>query len=459
MERLLLGLAAVILLAASATYAQLDRAKLADAYKQADAEYRDGKGWSESPDSGTLGWSESSYLSNYACMWQATKDTYWLGKIEDHFSRILGNASDPDGDGFLGWQTRDYSSPCYWALPLYNSGKATIEPSFFRELSPGKPPVTGHVYLIEFGDPGTFTVRDQTTGKTVADKQPYQAGSVITAIPGCKVKINGAPMQGDVFMVRTVAGEPLEFAVHEGMIAYPVALFIEAVKKDPKLQERFGASADRFLKYITENMLHKHESQWLQVDDSRGAWRFSDRLTERYPNRILPHNQYLALARAFLVLKDLPGADPLFGQRAEQMARLFHSYLTEQDGAFVWHYWDLPTPDESLKPHMEDTSHGTIDVGFAVEAAQRGVVFTDADLKSMARTMLNLMWNQSEEDPKLGPTVNARGDKSSFLLRDWVDLCRWEPRIYDLALKAYQKKPSAGLNPIILRAECLCAKP
>ncbi|MHB8996057.1 MAG: hypothetical protein ACYC63_12495 [Armatimonadota bacterium] len=452
---------ALVVLAVTLTglaQAQLDRTKLAEEYKRADAGYREGKGWSDSADSSTLGWSESSYLRNYANMWQATGDPYWLGKIEDHFSRILSTATDPDGDGFLGWQTAAYSAPVYWSFPLYNRGNATIEPAFFRELRQAKPPVTGHVYVIEFADPVTFTVQDQTTRKPVAEKQAYKPGEIITAIPGCKVKISGEPVSGDAFMVRTVASEPLEFAVHEGMIAYPAAMFIEAVKKDPKLQEQFGASADRFLAYINEHMLRKHEQHWLQVDESRGAWRFMDLVTERYPNQILPHNQYLALARALLVLKDVPGADPLAGRRAEQMARLFRSYLIEQGEAFVWHYWDIPVPDERFKPNMEDTSHGTIDVGFAIEAAQRGVVFTDADMKRFTRTMLDLMWNQSEEDPKLGPNVATRGDKFTFLTHDWIDLCRWEPRIYELALKTYQKKPATGVAPMLLRAESVCKK-
>jgi hypothetical protein len=443
---------------ATLAHAQIDRAKLVEEYKKADAGYREGKGWSDSPDSSTLGWSESSYLRNYADLWQVTRDPYWLGKIEDHFSRILSTATDPDGDGFLGWQTSAYSSPCYWSFPLHNLGKATVEPGFFRDLAPGKVPVTGNVYVIQFTDPTTFSVQDQTTRKPVADKQPYTSGEIITAIPGCKVKITGEPVQGDVFMVRTVASEPIEFAVHEGMIAYPAAVFIEAVKKDPKLQEQFGASADRFLSYINQNMLRKHEQHWLQIDENRGAWRFMDLTTERYPNALLPHNQYLALARAFLVLKDVPGADPLMGKRAEQMARLFRSYLVEQGETFVWNYWDVPVPDPAIKQHMEDTSHGALDVGFAIEAAQRGVVFTDADMKRFARTMLELMWNQSEEDPKLGPTVDKRGDKFSFLMRDWVDLGQWDAKIYDLALKTYQKKPSAIAAPLILRAESQCAK-
>ncbi|MBU0610050.1 MAG: hypothetical protein KKI08_19350, partial [Armatimonadetes bacterium] len=86
-----------LLLTSVACAAPLDKAKLVADYKAADAAYKDGKGLSESADSGTLGWGEASYLRNYSSLWLVTHDTYWLAKIEDHFTRIMASATDPDG--------------------------------------------------------------------------------------------------------------------------------------------------------------------------------------------------------------------------------------------------------------------------------------------------------------------------------------------------------------------------
>jgi hypothetical protein len=41
-------------------------------------------------------------------------------------------------------------------------------------------------------------------------------------------------------------------------------------------------------------------------------------------------------------------------------------------------------------------------------------------------------------------------------MNDWVDLCRWEPKIYELALKTYAPTMSATSAPLMLRAESLC---
>lgn len=452
--------AAVMLVAASLAYAQLDQAKLAEAYKQWDLIKNGGQGLSASPDSGTLGWGEAGYLRAYSDLWLVTSDPYWLGKIEDHFTRIMGTATDPDGDGFLGWQTATYSAPVYWCQPLCNRGTAIIEPSFYRELSlKAGTPFPGHNYVISFVDEQSYTVQDQNTRQPVGEKQAYKDGAVITEIPGCKVKVSGAVMAGDKFMVRTLPAEPTEFVVHEGMIAYPVAVFIEAVAKDPKLRATFGASADAFLAFMNRHLLQKHEQHWLDLGNGMGGYRFVDLITDRYPNRLMPHNQYLALARAFLVLKDVPGADPLMGQRTEQMARLFRANLIAKDQAWTWHYWDWFEAGQPGSSGFEDTSHGTIDVGFAIDAALRGVVFTDDDMKRFGRTVLDLMWNGSETNPKLGPNCATKGEEFGMDTSDWVNLCHWEPRIYELALKNFKPTPTNPTrNPAMLRAESLCAK-
>ena len=297
MNRLCL-LTILALIGVTTVHAQLDKAKLAEEYKAWDLSKNGGLGASEATDSGTLGWSESSYLRGYSNMWLAGGDTYWLAKIQDHFTRIMGSATDPDGDGFLGWQTATYSAAVYWCQPLLNRGTGTIDPPFFSEKNAKAiEQVTGHNYVINFVDAATYRVQDQSTRQWVSEALTYKSGEVITAVPGCKVRISGEARTGDRFMVRTLRPEPTEYAVHEGMLAYPVSVFIEAVAKDPKLREQFGASADSFLQFINLNFLQKHEQDWVEYEDGSGAWRFADLITDRFPNRIMPHNQYLALAR------------------------------------------------------------------------------------------------------------------------------------------------------------------
>ena len=114
---------------------------------------------------------------------------------------------------------------------------------------------------------------------------------------------------------------------------------------------------------------------------------FTNNPTQRFPLYSLPHNQYLAPARTCMVLGQLEGYEgaELCAERARMMATYFHDNLRLTDeGAYEWNYWD-PLEGEDVRSYVEDTGHGTIDVGFAAEATRRGVVFTNEDMERFAR--------------------------------------------------------------------------
>jgi hypothetical protein len=261
-------------------------------------------------------------------------------------------------------------------------------------------------------------------------------------------------------MVITRAPEPLEYTVHQGMIAYPVAQFIAAAKSNPALQARFGQEAEAFLAFINKNLFEKNEAEWLDLGDMGGAYRFQPKVTDRFPNRVMPHNQFAALARAWLVLKDVPGAHPLMAQRAEAMVRYFRRHLELEAGknAWRWHYWDWTEYGVPGHSGFEDTSHAAINVSLAVVAARRGVLFTDEDMVRLANTWLKVMWNQDVAKPKMAAAVDGR-DPHDFspLLVGWSELAQWDRQAYDLALQAFLAKSpreQASCAPTML----LCAQ-
>ncbi len=442
--------------------AQLDVAKLDQAHRQYDMGINEGKGRSESPDSGSLGWGEGGIINNYAAMWEVTGDRYWLQKIADHFQRIMDNASDPDGDGFLSWHTTTYSVALAFAERLHNVSDATISPDRQRIMDRKETPkATGHTYIIEFPDgPDVFDITDADTQKLVAEGKAYYSGEEIESIEPFSFTIEGETHQGDRFHIRTIAPIPAEFTVHQGMFIYPVAQFIEAVKTTPELREEFGEQAETFLDFINTHLFENNEQYWLQMSPEAGAYQFEPKITDRFPNRIMPHNQYLALARAWLVLKDLQGAHPQMALRARQMAQYFKDSLVydEDNDAYRWHYWDWVEYGEADHSGWEDTSHGHIDVSFAVEAARRGVVFTDEDMQRFANTWLDVMWNGDEQDPKMASRVDGSEPyRFAALLVSWSELSQWDRQVYDLALTEFQSKADeqqARWAPAMLR----CAK-
>ena len=73
MRRLLCATAMILITHANGALAQIDVARLAAAYKAFDMGRNEGKGHSESVDSGKLGWGEGAVLQGYAQMWEATE--------------------------------------------------------------------------------------------------------------------------------------------------------------------------------------------------------------------------------------------------------------------------------------------------------------------------------------------------------------------------------------------------
>lgn len=417
-----------------------------------------GKGYSESASSATLAWGESYLLNAYVKMYRVTRNTRWLDKVVDHFDRMVANMSDHDGDGIPGWHTDRYSVSRMRAESLHNRATASITPleATVRNIQQAHEAIDAE-FIVERVASNRYVVRDVTRGRVVYDG-PYSLGQNIPGIPGFEIRLDRIPEIGDRFRVETWAVRPLEYAVHEGMILYPIAQFIELALSDDRLEARYGEKAREYLVLIEERVSRKQERHWVQMAPGMGAYRFTESSAERFPNRILPHNQYLALGRVFLVLKDVSD-EPLFEERAAQMAAFFRNSLKETGDAYTWAYWDWVEAGRPDRSRTEDTSHGHIDVEFAVEAYRRGVVFTRADMLRFARTLTDQMWNGSLSNPSIGSRVD-RQEGDAKIIRGWIELCRWDPRIWDIYWALFDRIGRPGLEiPHILHARAVLDGP
>ncbi len=361
----------------------------------------------------------------------------------------MATATDPDGSGFKSWRTSTYSTALAFAERLHNLGTATITPARQKERNGERAnQTTGHSYVIEFQtDAHTYRIRDLDTHEVVVKDTQYESGADLDGIVPFKFKIEGETRQGDRFLIRTQAPLPATYAVHQGEFVYPAALFIEAVKTRPELAAEFDEDAGDFLAFINKHIFEKNQVDWLDMGELGGAYRFEPFITDGYPNRIMPHNQYGALARAWLVLKDIEGAHPQMGPYAEKMARYLHNHMhlfTKEDGDgqfewYQWYYWDWTDYGEHGHLAWEDTAHAGLTMSFAVVAARRGVVFTDDDMRRIANCWLRVMWNGDDESPKMASRVDgSEGYKFSPVSSRWGLLSQWDRKAYDLALKAFE---------------------
>ncbi len=429
------------ILSLSGSWGQLDlpaeTPSLIEAYRAWDASHNGGRGRSDGRTSGAFAWGEATFLRDYMMCHAVSRDPYWLAKVVDHFDRMVGVLSAPDGDGFLAWRDVAYSVGVVTVHPDGAEQGFTVSPAESRVWrGRGGELVTGHTYRLEFAKAEALRVLDTTEGAVLAEL-PYRDGLVVDQIPGAKLTLEGEPRAGEGATVEARAPEECEYQVHDGMVTYPIALFIETVWRDPELHGQFKAKADEYARLIHDHFLLKWEATWNDVGEE-GLYRFSGNPTQRFPGYSLPHNQYLALARTWLVLQAQPEAEDreLYRERATRMARYFKRHLRLQDGAYVWNYWDPLPGEDGVSVNVEDYSHATIDISFAVEAQRRGTVFDEEDMRRFARTWVDVMWNGDSGKPLFGARVGDKaGDKLAWW--EWVQLGQFDERAYDLAVSVF----------------------
>ena len=332
------------------------------------------------------------------------------------------------------------------AEELHNRGTARILPGEAVETNIQQAhEAVDAEYIVERTGDDRFTVRQKSGGAwEVVHDGRHVVGEPIPGIAGFEVKLEGQPEVGDRFRVQTWGPAPLEYAVHEGMILYPVAQFIELALKDPRLQGRYEEKARSYLQLIEERVLQKAGAPL-----AGGGARHGGLPVHRVPVRTLSQPRHAPQpvprpARVWLVLKDV-SENPLYLERATRMANHFRHFLEKTGNAYTWNYWDWTEAGEPDHSRPEDSSHGQIDVTFAVEAFRRGVVFTREDMLRFARTLTEQMWNGSLEEPRIGGRVDGP-DGDSKIIRGWIELCRWDPRIWDIHWALFNRLERPGLD-------------
>jgi len=435
--------------AAAFADAPFDPEALIEAFVRHDNGCESGRGRSDSADSGHLGWGEAAFLDAYVKLYEVTGDAAWLDRVVEHADRIFAHRADCLGDGRLTWVTDTYSEAVLECQPLHNRGTGRLEVRDGRIWKTrGGDQVEEAELVLEIQADRRFRLRRAGT-HTELGRGQYRSGADLDVLQPFSVALAGRHQPGDAYLLRTYAPRPLEYIVHQGQFLYPIARFCELALTRRPLR-RYGPRAHTYVDLVYE-LARNAESDWLDMGRGAGAYRFCTSPSQRFPNRILPHNQYLSMARAYAVLTAV-SRRALFRERAEGMGKWFRRNLRRVDAAYQWHYWDWVEAGEAGHSAVEDTSHGNIDICFAVEACRRGLGFRPADLKRFAAALLQRMWNGSMTEPVIAHRVDGTpGDARP--LRNWIDLCQWEPAVWDVLWALYERldRPPAEA-PTMLRA-------
>ncbi len=262
--------------------------------------------------------------------------------------------------------------------------------------------------------------------------------------------------------------------VHNGVATYPMARFVEIVRNDSTLDPLFHEKADRYLSEIRRTV-HAFDEDWREgPGPGQGYYVFPDDMPDRVDlrGRKLPLNQQNAMGLTYLVLADITGEE-IYKDRAERLAAYFYSVIKRfPNGAYVWTYWgdfeeqsaDAPealTPEEAATVNGEDISHAAINTLFAYEAYRRGVVFTEDDMRAMARAITENIWAPQENGrAQVYHAMSGSGalHTDNWLLhlpRGWLYLSQFDPRVYRIASRLYEALPVGTSSTYALAAVSL----
>lgn len=396
-----------------------------------------------SGDSGVYAWACSPRLRAMLGLYRLTKDFQWLERFVTAVSKMFATLS-PDTDGFLSWRTRSYTGAYITVRPGEGmSPQSRLEPKdqwiYAPRVARRIRDARWRLTLQRRGKNWIASLWDMTTQRVIASL-PFVPGRPFYLPPGIRLTVKGKPRHGDTFFVTTHRPKAFPFVVHDGVILTPICQFLLLVRDDPTLKHRYGEEARNYLRVIQDRIIPKWNRYWRDIDNRRGVFVFPDDPSFRFPGMTLPHNQYLALGRVFLLLYRL--TDKMeYRRKAEKMGRFFKSCLRRIGNRYFWHYWDPAGPWDDpfqgrIKRRPEDTSHATLDIGFVLEAVESGLVFTLKDLKCFSATFLEVMWNGSLKEPVIGGWIDRPAPgRGSGALHEWVRLAKIEPLILKICLR------------------------
>jgi len=257
-------------------------------------------------------------------------------------------------------------------------------------------------------------------------------------VSACIVDGNGSIVPDPDLAQQLTNNHPYPILLHTGRIVYPIAKFVQIVKKDPALASEFGAVADTYAGYILD-ALKSHDDEW---DNAKGAyfWHSSaDTIDMRNSLGLLtlaptqPYNVQAVLGKTHVIMWDATG-DGYYHNKATKIGRYIREALhAATDGSYVWKYQEY-----SQDTNPEDHSHGADVANFAKISFEHGIVFTRDDLARFAKTFTKRLVRNGElyitlYNPAIGYDVpgTVEGDE----LGEHIVAAAWLPLVpYDTAL-------------------------
>jgi hypothetical protein len=244
------------------------------------------------------------------------------------------------------------------------------------------------------------------------------------------------------------------FAVHTGMITYPILDFLLIAKENPALGDTLGRERGAMLR-AAEEAIAFHDRQWRDGPEEGSGHYIALNQESKMEGLPLPGNRLSAMGRALWTSWKVTGNET-HRDRALALGRYIKTRLTPSpDGAYYWSYVlprepvTEPLPKEKI-PGAEDVSHASLTASFPIMLASEGKVFTKEDMERMGLTVVK-GFARLDNGVLFGNVVGepAAGPGNVQLPGRWLRLSAFAPEVYDRVAGFYLKYRKTP-NPLAL---------
>lgn len=181
------------------------------------------------------------------------------------------------------------------------------------------------------------------------------------------------------------------FAVHTGLIVYPMLDLLLLAEKEPDVLARLAEDRAAILGAALDAIAF-HDPQWRDGPGDGEGHYIGLNQEPVCDNRPLPGNRLSAIGRGLWLSWKVAG-NTTHRDRARAIGRYMKNRMTRSpDGAYYWPYWLPEEPTTEPAPRAafraEDTSHAGLTIALPILLAQEGEIFGKDDLILFANTVL-----------------------------------------------------------------------
>ncbi len=442
--------------------------------------------WERMPDASSIAWHESATLSTLVSMYEATNDSRYLEDLARRGDRLLAHRDDrrgvTDGSG--------KSRPA-WSMGFkYVVAKGQLQdkngkPVISIRSTPYSNNQLTRVKILPSGSqPERFTLkvsnaywkREETFAdvsmdatdtrfveKIVNDPMaPYSSAAGVYTDKSNLISISVTDNRTPASQIITLDPIPLAYMGYIGIIYTPLLRFAELVKKRPEVGHLLPV-ATRFIRAAEESYADASGRLWRNGPGQEEGYYLTCEKGESFPadNVGAPFNYLGRHVCAELSLYRLTGKQAYL-ERSRKMCNLLKNRLQykPKTDLYVWNYWYEPmttkgwVPEDQLSSnvkyfrgaaHVEDISHGALDISMIVAAQEAGIVFDQRDVKRFANTLLVNVLTADRKGVKRKVDGGAEHPAYFQALHGWLDLAGANPEVYHAIRQTYLNRDEESL--------------